>query len=207
MERFLQLCAEDNMHVVNCTTPAQYFHVLRRQMRRPYRAPVVIFTPKSLLRSPRAISQTSDFVNSVFQPVVDDPAIQDPSRVKRVLCCSGKVYYDLLAYREERDGTEQGEAAGDVAIVRLEELYPWPEEEINQIMERYGNAEGVFWVQEEPANMGAWTFVRERLQEALRSLSKLGYAGRPPHASTATGSGRIHRHEQAALVESAFHGI
>ncbi len=207
MERFLQLCAEDNLQVVNCTTPAQYFHALRRQMRRAYRAPIVIFTPKSLLRAPRATSRVADFVNRGFQTVLDDPAIQDPRRVRRVLCCSGKVYYDIMAYREKRDGVGPGEAAGDVAIVRLEELYPWPEPEINALMARYAAAEAVFWVQEEPANMGAWTFVRERLQEPLRTLSKLGYAGRSPSASPATGSARIHRAEQAAFLEAAFHGL
>ncbi len=207
MERFLQLCAEDNLQVANCTTPAQYFHVLRRQMRRPYRAPLVIFTPKSLLRAPRATSHVADFVNRGFQPVLDDPAVLDPSVVRRVLCCSGKVYYDLLAHREKRDGVAAGDAAGDVAIVRVEELYPWPEEIIDRIMERYSRAEGVFWVQEEPANMGPWTFVRERLQGQLRTLSKLGYAGRPSHASPATGSGRVHRAEQAAILEAAFQGL
>ena len=207
MERFLQLCAEDNLQIANCTTPAQYFHVLRRQMRRPYRVPLVIFTPKSLLRAARATSRVADFVNRGFQPLLDDAAITDPGRVRRVLCCSGKVYYDLLAYREERDGCAPGESAGDVAIVRFEQLYPWPDQEVNRLMARYDRAEGVFWVQEEPANMGPWTFVRERLQEPLRTLSKLGYAGRSAAASPATGSGRIHRYQQAALLAAAFHGL
>jgi len=207
IERFLQLCAEDNYQVVNCTTPAQYFHVLRRQMRRAYRAPLVVFTPKSLLRAPRATSHVADFVNRGFQPVLDDSSILDPSSVRRVLFCSGKVYYDMLAHREKRDGVAEGDAAGDVAIVRLEEIYPWPEARIQQIMERYGEAESVFWVQEEPANMGPWTFVRERLQGQLRTLAKLGYAGRVDHASPATGSGRIHRAEQAALLEAAFKSV
>ncbi|MCP3985985.1 MAG: 2-oxoglutarate dehydrogenase E1 component, partial [bacterium] len=207
IERFLQLCAEDNFQVVNCTTPAQYFHVLRRQMRRPYRAPLVVFTPKSLLRAPHATSQVADFANRGFQSVIDDPDIRDPSSVRRVLCCSGKVYYDLVAHREKRESAAAGDTAADVAIVRVEELYPWPEEQIQQIMDRYSDAEGVFWVQEEPANMGSWTFVRERLQGQLRTLAKLGYSGRVDHASPATGSGRIHRAEQAALVETAFKGI
>ncbi len=207
VERFLQLCAEDNLHVANCTTPAQYFHLLRRQMRRNYRTPLVIFTPKSLLRAPRATSRTKDLATGCFRPVIDDPSIEDPSKVRRLLLCCGKVYYDLLAYREKRDGVEPGQAAGDVAIVRIEQLYPWKEAEIAGILERYASAEGVFWVQEEPANMGAWAFVRERLQEPLRTFSELGYAGRPPAASPAAGSGRVHRREQAALLAAAFHGL
>jgi 2-oxoglutarate dehydrogenase complex dehydrogenase (E1) component-like enzyme len=207
MERYLQMCAEDNIQVANCTTPAQYFHLLRRQMRRQWRAPLVLFTPKSLLRAPRAASRVEDFTEGGFQPVLDDPALVEPERVRRVLLCSGKVYYDLLAHREERDGVEAGEARGDVAVVRVEELYPWPEQELETLMERYPNAERVTWVQEEPANMGAWTFVRERIPGVLRDTAKLAYAGRPASASPAVGSMRIHKLEQAALLQAAFQGM
>ena len=207
MERYLQMCAEDNIQVANCTTPAQYFHLLRRQMRRKWRAPLVVFTPKSLLRAPRAASRAIEFSEGSFRPVMDDPAIQDPQGVRRVLLCSGKVYYDLVQHREGRDGADPGEARGDVAIVRVEELYPWPEEELSRVMERYPNSDRVTWVQEEPANMGAWTFVRERLPGVLRASAKLAYAGRPASASPAGGSMRIHKYEQQTLLQAAFQGL
>ncbi len=204
IERFLQICAEDCLQVCNCTTPAQYFHLLRRQMRRRYRAPLVIFTPKSLLRLPAASSLPEEFATGGFQPVLDDAlASADPSAVKRVLFCSGKVYYDMLTEREAR----LGDAAGRVALVRLEELYPWPEERVREIVDQYDSAERFVWVQEEPANMGAWTFVRERIREQLPSGRKIAYAGRTSAASPATGSMRIHKQEQAALLEAAFEGL
>jgi 2-oxoglutarate dehydrogenase E1 component len=206
VERYLQLCAEDNMQVVNCTTPAQYFHVLRRQMRRPWRAPLVIFTPKSLLRHPLATSGIEDLVRGGFRHVLDDArAAGDPEAVRRVIFCTGKVYYDLLARREEFERARGREGrAPEVALVRVEQLYPWPEAGVRQVTERYRGAATVFWVQEEPANMGAWTFVRERLQDALRPGQKLGYAGRVERASPAGGSMRIHRERQHALLEAAF---
>jgi len=207
VERFLQLCAEDNLQIANCTTPAQYFHLLRRQMRRAYRAALVIFTPKSLLRAPRAVSKVADFRDGAFSSVLDDPAIQDPERVRRVLLCSGKVYYDLVAHREERDGVAAGEAAGDVAIVRLEELYPWPAQALAQIRERYVATDRLVWVQEEPANMGPWGFVRERLPDVLNGNTKLAYAGRSASASPASGSHRMHREQQRALLVAAFEGL
>ncbi len=204
IERYLQLCAEDNLQVANCTTPAQYFHVLRRQMRRNFRAPLVIFTPKSLLRAPRAVSRVDELSSGAFHPVLDDAAIRDGAGVKRVLVCSGKVYYDVVARREERDKLGEGAAAGDVAIVRVEEIYPWPEAELASVVARYAKATRVTWVQEEPANMGPWTFVRERLQSLLPARAKLGYAGRPASASTAVGSGRVHRIELDAFLSAAF---
>jgi 2-oxoglutarate dehydrogenase E1 component len=202
IERFLQLCAEDNMQIANCTTPAQYFHLLRRQMRRPFRSPLVIFTPKSLLRSPRATSHVEELAGGAFSTVVDDRAIRDPSKVKHLLLCSGKVYYDLMAHREKRDGMGEGQARGDVAIVRLEQLYPWPTPELTAIRERYARAERLVWVQEEPANMGAWEFVRELLRELWRR--EFSYAGRKPSASPAVGSQRIHHEELADLLAVAF---
>jgi len=207
VERFLQLCAEDNMQVVNCTTPAQYFHVLRRQMRRGFRSPLIVFTPKSLLRSPRAVSSVEDFSNGRFESVIDDATAKDPQAVKRLILSCGKVYYDLLAHREERDGLGPDRSRGDVALVRIEQLYPWPDLEIARVMERYDRVETVVWAQEEPANMGGWTFVRERVQDAMRPGGKLRYAGRRARASVAAGSGRIHHQEQTALVRAAFDGL
>ena len=204
LERFLQLCAEDALQVANCTTPAQYFHILRRQMLREYRAPLVLFTPKSLLRLPAATSVIGDFSESGFQSLIDDPvASQDAHKVERVLLCSGKVYYDLIAEREKR----LGNSAGRVAVLRVEELYPWPEEELADSLSRYDTADRVYWVQEEPANMGPWTFVRERIQSVLLPQVKLAYAGRVPSASPAVGSLRLHRKQQAALLDAAFEGV
>src|SRR5690606_16687462 len=154
IERYLQLCAEDNMQVVNCTTPAQYFHVLRRQMRRNYRAPLVIFTPKSLLRAPRATSKPVEFTEGRFQTVLPDRAAErTPDAVKRVLICSGKVYYELLEERERRFGSE---GVGEVAIVRLEQLYPFDADALRTALAPYASAPHFTWVQEEPRNMGAW---------------------------------------------------
>ena len=201
-ERFLQLCAEDNLQIVNCTTPAQYFHVLRRQMRRPFRCPLVIFTPKSLLRAPRATSRVEDLATGRFQTVIDDAAVRDPAQVRHLLLCWGKVYYDLVGHREKRDGVGEGEARGDVAIVRVEELYPWPAEPLAKIRDRYANAERLVWVQEEPANMGGWEFVREWLRELWRR--EFAYAGRKPTASPAVGSQRVHHEELAAFLAAAF---
>ncbi len=204
IERYLQLCAEENLQVVNCTTPAQYFHVLRRQLRRNFRAPLVIFTPKSLLRAPRAVSSVGELASGGFHSVLDDATIREPGAVSRVLVCSGKVYYDLVHRREERDGLGEGHARGDVAIVRVEELYPWPDAELARVLGRYANAARVTWAQEEPANMGGWTFVRERIQAGLPPRAKLAYAGRRESASTAVGSARVHRHELEALLAAAF---
>jgi 2-oxoglutarate dehydrogenase E1 component len=200
VERFLQLCAQDNLQVANCTTPAQYFHLLRRQIRRRFRAPLVVLTPKSLLRDPRAASTAAELASGRFQPVLDDPALA-PRAARRVLLASGKVYYDLLERREARAAARGG--ARDVALVRIEELYPFPEEAIAAALERQPGAE-VVWVQEEPANMGAWGFVAERLRAQLPPAARLRYAGRAASASPAVGSGRLHRAEQAALVDAAF---
>jgi 2-oxoglutarate dehydrogenase E1 component len=200
IERFLQSCADNSLQLVNCTTPAQYFHVLRRQMLRPYRAPLIIFSPKSLLRKTTAMSPPDDLARGRFHSLIDDRlSVERPECVKRIVVCSGKVYYDLLEERERRF-----EDPGIVALVRLEEIYPWPQVELAAVVDRYRNASTVVWAQEEPANMGAWTFVRDHLQAELLPNQKLIYAGRRANASTATGSMRIHRAEQAALVDHAF---
>ena len=204
MERFLQTCAEDCMQVVNCTTPAQYFHVLRRQMLREYRAPLVIFTPKSLLRHPKAASRVEDFTKGRFQELIDDQvATQDPDAVRRVILCSGKVYYDLKTEREDR----LGDRAAEVAILRLEQIYPWPEDALTAALERYGAASDVVWCQEEPQNMGPWTFIWPRIQNLLGSARQLRYAGREEAASPATGSPRIHNAQLEAFLESALGGL
>jgi 2-oxoglutarate dehydrogenase E1 component len=201
-ERFLQLCAEDNLQIVNCTTPAQYFHALRRQMRRPFRCPLVIFTPKSLLRAARCTSRVEALATGRFEPVIDDAAVREPAPVRHLLLCWGKVYYDLMAHREKRDGVGESEARGDVAIVRVEQLYPWPAEELARIRDRYRNAERLVWVQEEPANMGGWEFVREWLRELWQR--EFAYAGRKAAASPAVGSQRVHHEELAAFLAAAF---
>jgi len=202
IERFLQLCAEDNLQIANCTTPAQYFHVLRRQMRRNFRAPLVVFTPKSLLRAPRAVSQPAELAAGGFAAVIGDPlAARDPARVRRVLLCSGKVYYDLVEERERRFGAE---SAGDAAIVRVEQLYPWDAAGLAAALAPFERAERACWVQEEPANMGPWFFVRDRIASSLQPGLALRYVGRRDAAAPAGGSLRVHRREQAAIVASAF---
>jgi 2-oxoglutarate dehydrogenase E1 component len=204
IERFLQVCAEDNLQVANCTTPAQYFHLLRRQMLRANRTPLVVFTPKSLLRLPAATARVRELSEGHFRPVLDDPlASQRPQEVRRLVLCSGKVYYELLAERESRFGS----GSHQIAIVRLEELYPWPHERIVRLVRSYAQADRVTWVQEEPANMGAWSFARERLHDALPPGAKLAYSGRAPAASPSSGSMRVHKQEQAALLDAAFAGL
>ena len=181
------------MQVVNCTTPAQIFHALRRQVKRSFRKPLVVMTPKSLLRHPQAVSQVDELSSGRFQEVLDDALIA-PDRVRRVLLCSGKVYYDLL----ERRTAEQTDA---VAIVRLEQLYPWPEEQLKLVLAKYRRAVEWKWVQEESQNMGGWTFVEPRLRATQYPVE---YIGRDASASPATGSKHVHDLEQADLVEKAF---
>ncbi len=202
IERFLQLCAENNMQVGNCTTPAQYFHVLRRQMRgggagKPVRKPLILFTPKSLLRAAKAVSTLADFTSGGFQEVIDDSFVK-PQNVSRILFCSGKVYYDLVAGREQRK-------VENVAIVRTEMMYPFPQEQIEAILNKYpANAE-IYWVQEEPRNMGPWRFMQENMQPLLDSSDRvINYAGRPESASPAAGTTKRHEQEQADLVSDSF---
>jgi 2-oxoglutarate dehydrogenase E1 component len=207
LERFLQLCSDNNMRVANCTTPAQYFHLLRRQMhggpdRRGLRKPLIVMTPKSLLRHPKVMSSVDDLTSGVFQPVIDDPVFNDAragrAAVRKILLCSGKIYYELLAARDQR-------RASDTAIVRIEQLYPFPESEFGEMLARYPAAGEVVWVQEEPRNMGAWAFVRGWIQPVIEGEHRqIGYAGRPESASTAPGSLKRHQEEQAELIEQAF---
>ena len=208
LERYLQLCGENNMQVVNCTTPAQYFHLLRRQMRggadrRGLRKPLIVMAPKSLLRHPKVVSTISDLTEGSFYPVFEDQTVTDPASVRKILLCSGKIYYELLAAREARKVSDPNAAA--TAIVRMEQLYPLPEAEIRAIISHYAKASGVVWVQEEPRNMGAWIYMRTRLQRIMAHESRsLGYAGRAESASTAPGSPKVHAREQAELIENAF---
>lgn len=194
LERFLQLCAEDNIQVTVPSAPAQYFHLLRRQVRREFRKPLIVMTPKSLLRHKQAVSPVEQLSQGRFQEVIDDPA--DAERVRRVLVCSGKVYYDLVAKREEVGKSRE------VAIVRLEQLYPWPAEALKAALSRYRGAREWVWVQEESQNMGGWTFAAPRLQELMGFPFQ--YVGRDASASPATGSHSVHDREQEELVEAAI---
>ena len=196
LERFLQLCAEDNMQVCNITTPAQYFHVLRRQIHRGYRKPLIIMSPKSLLRSEEAASRVEDFTNARFEEILDDPTIKDPKKVNRVVLCSGKVYYDLVRGREE------AKQAATTAIIRFEQIYPLHSERLKALAKRYPGTKRYVWCQEEPQNMGAWNFIAPRIAGLVGSL--IGYAGREESASTATGSSGKHKEQQAALIKQAF---
>jgi 2-oxoglutarate dehydrogenase E1 component len=190
------LCAEDNIQVCNLTTPAQYFHVLRRQMKRDFRKPLILMTPKSLLRLKEAVSPISDFTEGQFREILDDPAAE-PERVRRVVLCSGKVYYDLQQFRAEKE-------LRDVAVVRVEQFYPLAEDALKQILGRYRRAKEWVWAQEEPWNMGGWAFIEPR----LRALGyNVQYVGRDASASPATGSHHVHEHEQHELVEVALTGV
>ncbi len=194
LERFLQLCAEDNIQVAVPSTPAQYFHMLRRQVRRNFRKPLIVMTPKSLLRHKQAVSPVDQLVVGRFHDVLDDP--DAPKGARRLLLCSGKVYYDLLAKRQEV-GKER-----EVAIVRLEQPYPWPADELKAIFARYPSVRDWVWVQEESQNMGAWNFVAPRLAELMGFPFQ--YVGRDASASPATGSKLVHDREQSELVEAAI---
>jgi 2-oxoglutarate dehydrogenase E1 component len=194
LERFLQLCAEENIQVTVPTTPAQYFHLLRRQVRREFRKPLIVMTPKSLLRHKLAVSPVDHLTVGHFHDVLDDPAT--PERARRVLLCSGKIYYDLVARRAEAGSPR------DVAVIRIEQLYPWPADELKSVLDRYRSAREWVWVQEESQNMGAWTFVAPRLQ-ALLGVD-IPYVGRNASASPATGSKVVHDREQAEIVEAAI---
>ncbi|MFA9215431.1 MAG: 2-oxoglutarate dehydrogenase E1 component [Candidatus Methylacidiphilales bacterium] len=190
LERFLQLCANWNMQVCNITSPANYFHALRRQLKRDYRLPLVVMTPKSLLRHPACVSKLEEFTDGTFQEVIDDAFVTKKS-VKRVLLCTGKIYYELLEYQQKNDRK-------DIAIVRVEQLYPMPETQLAALYEKYKGAE-FCWVQEEPKNMGAWLYLlRWDNNMHLKRIS------RESSASPATGFSKVHAKEQAAIIDQAF---
>ena len=193
LERFLQLCASDNMQVANPTTPAQYFHLLRRQIKAPFRKPLILMTPKSLLRHPMAVSSLKDLTHGQFSPVLDD-AEAAPS-VKKVIFCCGKIYYQLIARRQQIN-------AVDTAIIRVEMLHPFPEKAVEAIIGRYKKANMWVWVQEEPENMGAWQFMRPRLSLLLKK--PLDFVGRNAAASPATGFPKIYKMEQDGIVDRAI---
>jgi 2-oxoglutarate dehydrogenase E1 component len=201
-ERYLQLCAEDNIQVLNCTTPASYFHALRRQIRRNYRKPLVVIAPKSLLRHKLVVSSLDAMGPGTrfYRVIAEIDAIAADVKVNRIVLCSGKVYYDLVQERRER-------GIDDVALVRIEQLYPWPRQQVLAEIARYPNAQ-VVWCQEEPANMGAWTFVLPRminiLEELHREVFVPTYVGRKAAASPATGKFKTHVEEQTRIVDQAL---
>ena len=190
MERFLQQCADNNIQVANCTTPANFFHLLRRQVHRDFRKPLVVFTPKSLLRHPECISPVPALTRGSFQEVIDDDI--NAEEVTRVNFCNGKVYYDLIAERRKREHN-------NIALVRIEQLYPFPLQQLHAIMKRYTNAKTFAWVQEEPANMGAWSFILRHFKGV-----KLLLVARPESGSPATGSPKLHVQRQAKIIDKAF---
>ncbi|MFV0416116.1 MAG: 2-oxoglutarate dehydrogenase E1 component [Chthoniobacterales bacterium] len=195
LERFLQLCAEENMQVCYPTTPAQYFHVLRRQIKRDYRKPLILMTPKSLLRAEACVSRAEDFTSSIFSEIICDPLPKNPQTIQRVVLCSGKVYYDLA----ERRAAEKSEAA--LLLVRLEQIYPLHEERLIELAETWPKAAEIVWCQEEPKNMGAWSFLEPHLQRIFGR--EITYAGRSASASTAAGSLGVHKDQQEALLTAA----
>ncbi|MBY0463486.1 MAG: 2-oxoglutarate dehydrogenase E1 component [Burkholderiales bacterium] len=200
LERFMQLAADTNMQIVQPTTASQIFHVLRRQMVRNLRKPLVIMTPKSLLRNKDATSPLSEFVRGSFQTVISESREEvnkKADKVKRVIVCSGKVYYDLVKKREEK-------GADDVAILRVEQLYPFPHKVFAAELKKYPNATDIVWCQDEPQNQGAWFFVQHYIHENMLDGQKLGYSGRAASASPAVGYSHLHQDQQKALVEGAF---
>jgi 2-oxoglutarate dehydrogenase E1 component len=211
LERYLQACAEDNLQIANCSTPANYFHILRRQLHRPFRKPLVLMTPKSLLRHKKAVSSISDLAEgSSFHRVLWDDAqhkngmttveLKPDDQIRRVILCSGKVYYDLLDDREKK-------GVDDVYILRLEQFYPWPMKSISTELARFMNAELV-WCQEETKNMGGWSFVDPRLELSLAKMKikakRARYVGRPASASTAAGLMTRHLKELETFLAEAF---
>ena len=213
LERYLQLCAENNLQVCYPTTPAQYFHLLRRQTLQETVRPLVVMTPKSLLRLPAASSSIQELTAGGFRPVIDDAIFDqsrgtekmaDPAAVTRIILCSGKVYYDLEAGRAEAESEGKVGTAHSVSIIRLEQFYPFPAEAVRAALARYPNAKQIVWTQEEPQNMGGWSFVEPRLRAILPDDASLRYIGRAASASPATGSYAIHELEQKDIVDRSL---
>jgi 2-oxoglutarate dehydrogenase E1 component len=193
IERFLEACADENIQVVNCTTPANFFHVLRRQLKRNFRKPLVVFTPKSLLRSPKCVSKLEEFSDGGFNELIDDAQVK-ATDVKRVLFCSGKIYYDLLE-------KQQTDKIKDIAIVRLEQLYHLPYDQIEAIRVKYKNAFEHVWVQEEPENMGPWPYISRKFR---KSSIDFDLVSRNESSSTATGYAKLHAVQQLHIIAKAF---
>ena len=197
LERFMQLCAEQNMQVCVPSTPAQTFHMLRRQMIRPYRRPLIVMTPKSLLRHPAAISTIKELTKGSFQPIIDDIRFNaSKEQINRVVMCSGKVYYDLL----DKSTTEKIE---NIALVRIEQLYPFPEELLKTILDTYPNLKELVWCQEEPRNQGAWDSTKHRFRH-YEDKYEVTCVSRPSAAAPAVGSHNVHDQQQKALVLKAL---
>jgi 2-oxoglutarate dehydrogenase E1 component len=198
LERFMQLSADNNMQVVQPTSASQIFHVLRRQMVRMFRKPLILMTPKSLLRAKDAGSPLTEFTKGEFKTVIGEQSAEvNADRVKRLIACSGKVYYDLVRTRADRKNA-------DVAIVRVEQLYPFPHKAFAAELKKYPNLSEVVWCQDEPQNQGAWFFVQHYIHENMNEGQRLGYAGRPPSASPAVGYAHLHQEQQKALLEQAY---
>jgi len=197
MERFLQLCAVNNIQVCNCTTPAQYFHLLRRQMLRTYRKPLVVLTPKSLLRHPDATSSMDSLLMGIFREVLYDRRIKNNEEVTRVVFCTGKIFYEAQKARDEQ-------TPGKIAIVRIEQLYPYPESQVQEVFRRYPNAKEFVWLQEEPENMGALRYMEDRIEEQLPSYAKFKTIARPESPSPAEGLMKMHTKQQADLVNKSL---
>jgi len=198
-ERFLQLCAQHNMFVCAPTSPAQFFHMIRRQMRFTARKPLVVMTPKSLLRHRMSVSTLDDLSKGIFRLVIRDVETPETGKVKRIVMCSGKVYYDLLEKRRElkRD---------DIALIRVEQLYPFPETDLKQELDRYPNAKRFIWCQEEPMNQGAWFPSQHHMWPLLPKGAKLEYAGRPMLAAPAVGDHKLHVQQLQEFLEQALGG-
>lgn len=197
LERYLQLCAEDNMQVVNLTTPAQYFHILRKQAKQEDKKPLIIMSPKSLLRHPMATSKTEDLAKGKYQPLISDEKIKDKNKIDRLIICSGKIYYDLYK-KQQKDELE------NIAIARLEQFYPFPAGDFNKMLKEYSHVKDIIWCQEEPKNMGGWTFVAPRIIDQLQGKQSLRYVGRQASASPAAGQMKIHQAEQKKLMNEAL---
>lgn len=197
LERYLQLCAEQNIQVCVPSTPAQVYHMLRRQALRGMRRPLIVMSPKSLLRHPLAISSLDELANGVFQPAIGEIDNLNPAQVKRVVMCSGKVYYDLLDQR-------RANGQSDVAIIRIEQLYPFPHQVMQNALLDYAHVKDFVWCQEEPLNQGAWYCSQHNIRDVIPEGSKLRYAGRPASASPAVGYMSVHQEQQKNLVEDAL---
>ncbi|MGE0171443.1 MAG: 2-oxoglutarate dehydrogenase E1 component [Oligoflexales bacterium] len=198
-ERFLQLCGNSNMQLANLTTPGQLFHALRRQLARDFRKPLIIMSPKSLLRHPKVVCTLKDLTNGEFQEIIDDTDITKPEDVQRVVFCSGKIYYDLMETRKEFE-----QVAGSTAIIRIEQLYPFAHKRFEEILTNYSNAKTVVWSQEEPANMGAWTYVQTRIRKHLSAGQEFVYSGRKEAGTTAEGSVKSHAKEQQRILHDTL---
>jgi 2-oxoglutarate dehydrogenase E1 component len=219
LERFLQLCAANNICVCYPTTPAQYFHLMRRQVREGFERPLIVMTPKSLLRLPAAASALDQLTSGGFQPLIDDSEITGADAVTRIVFCSGKVFYDLSEARKKmvsEPGADRGSDAGSprgvvatgssgrIAIIRVEQLYPFPLTGVKETIAKYPNAKDLVWCQEEPKNMGGWTFMEGKFEDMVPGGDRLRYVGRAESASPATGNYKVHLREQERLIHEAL---